>query len=141
MPENIIRHDLERAFRLRLVERETKLVKAACTDSLAADSGFGKFQQRSLIALGEGDLLADLSKKRIHFLSKKLGVVLMLEFSEERLRYPSSTVVRPEFAIVDHHHSAIWHLKQDLAWRHQNSEIGDRSLGREAEPLTEFLFK
>src|SRR6266567_2044378 len=141
MPGNIIRHDLERAFRLSSVERETKLVKAARTDSLAADSGLGKFQQRSLIALGEADLFAGLSDKRIHFLGEKLGVVLMLEFSEERLRQPSSAVVRPEFAIIDHHYSAVWRLKQDLAWRHQNSEISDRSLRREAKPLPEFLFE
>src|SRR6266567_6946912 len=141
MPGNIIRHDLERAFRLSSVERETKLIKAARTNSLAADSGLGKFQQRSLIALGEADLFAGLSDKRIHFLGKKLGVVLMLEFSEERLRYPSSAVVGSKFAIIDHHHSAVWQLKQYFAWRHQDSEIGDRSLRRETEPLPEFLFK
>src|SRR5713101_6493058 len=141
MPGNIIRHDLERAFRLSSVECETKLVKAARTNSFAADSGLGKFQQRSLIALGEADLFAGLSDKRIRFLGEKLGVVLMLEFSEERLRHPSSAVVRPEFAIIDHHHPAVRQLKQYFAWRHQNSEIGDRSLRREAKPLSELLFK
>src|SRR5690349_19440892 len=121
MPGSIIRHDFERAFRLRPVERKTKLIKAACTNSLAADSSFCKFQQRSFVALGQADLFAGLSDNPIHFLGEKLGVVFMLKFSEERLRYPSSAVIGPEFAIVDHHHTAVWYLKHYFARRHQNS--------------------
>ena len=43
--------------------------------------------------------------------------------------------------IIDHHDAAIWRLAENLARGHQDPEIGDRSLRREAKPLPKRLLE
>src|SRR5271157_5933178 len=72
---------------------------------------------------------------------QKLALVLLLEFSEQRLRDPSSAIVGAEFMVIDDHDAAIWHLDKDLARGHQDSEVGDGGLRREAKSLRKLLFE
>src|ERR1039458_4188380 len=41
--------------------------------------------------------------------------------------------------VIDHHDTAIWLLDENLARGHQDSEVGDGSLRREAKPLRKLL--
>ena len=43
--------------------------------------------------------------------------------------------------VIDHHDAAIWHLDENLARGHQDSEVGDGGLRREAKPLRKLLFE
>src|SRR5450631_3380361 len=43
--------------------------------------------------------------------------------------------------VIDYHDAAIWHLDENLARGHQDSEVGDGCLRREAKPLCKFLFE
>src|SRR5664280_416268 len=72
---------------------------------------------------------------------EKLGLVPLLEFPEQRLRDPSPAIVGTEFMVIDHHDTAIWLLDENLARGHQNSEVGDGGLRREAKPLRKLLFE
>ena len=67
--------------------------------------------------------------------------MLLLEFPEQRLRDPSPAIVGAEFMVIDHHDAAIWHLDENLARGHQDSEVGDGGLRREAKPLRKLLFE
>src|SRR5271157_1271863 len=72
---------------------------------------------------------------------QKFGLVLLLKFPEQRLRDPSPAIVGAEFMVIDYHDAAIWYLDENLARGHQDSEVGDRSLRREAKPLRKLLFE
>src|SRR5271165_2770350 len=43
--------------------------------------------------------------------------------------------------VIDNHDAAIWHLEENLARGHQDSEVGDGGLRREAKPLRQLLFE
>src|SRR5664279_4077894 len=43
--------------------------------------------------------------------------------------------------IIDYHDAAIWGFDENLARRHQNSEVGDGGLRRETKPLRKLLFE
>src|SRR5664280_3199232 len=43
--------------------------------------------------------------------------------------------------VIDYHDAAIRHLDKDLARGHQDSEVGDGGLRREAKPLRKLLFE
>src|ERR1019366_3634133 len=46
-----------------------------------------------------------------------------------------------EFMVIDYHDAAIWVFDENLARGHQDSEVGDGSLRREAKPLRKLLFE
>src|SRR5664280_2632231 len=72
---------------------------------------------------------------------EKLGLVLLLEFAEQRLRDPSPTIIGAEFMVIDDHDAAIWFLNENLARGHQDSEVGNGGLRREAKSLRELLLE
>src|SRR5664280_717803 len=72
---------------------------------------------------------------------EKLGLVLVLEFPEQRLRDPSPAIVGAKFMVIDDHDAAIWFLDENLARGHQDSEVGNGGLRREAKPLRELFFE
>ena len=57
MPGDFIRHDLECALRLGLVERQTKLIEAMRADSPALNPALRLFDQRRLFFLGQRKIL------------------------------------------------------------------------------------
>src|SRR5271157_1159671 len=72
---------------------------------------------------------------------QKFGLVLLLEFPEQRLRDPSPAIVGAKLMVIDYHDAAIWLLDEHLARGHQDSEVGNGSLRREAKPLRKLLFE
>src|SRR5215469_9260672 len=117
-------------------------------NSLALNSALRLFQKLCFVFLrqGEGCLVLagfgdPLSQKPLRLFGKKLSLVLVLKFSEQRLRDPSSAIVGADFTIIDHHYTAIGFLHQHLAGGYENAEVGDRSLRREAKPLSKLLFE
>src|SRR5208283_5192660 len=82
-----------------------------------------------------------LRMQSLRFSGEKFGLVLLLEFPEQRLRDPSPAIVGAEFMVIDYHDAAIWVFDENLARGHQYSEVGDRSLRREAKPLRKLLFE
>src|SRR5271166_45620 len=82
-----------------------------------------------------------LRAQSLHLSGEKFGLVLLLEFPEQRLRDPSPAIVGAKLMVVDHHDAAIWYLDKNPARGHQNSEVGDGGLRREAKPLRELLFE
>ena len=57
MPRNFIRHDLECALRLGLVECQAKLIEAMRADLLAQNSALRLFDQRRFFYLSHGKFL------------------------------------------------------------------------------------
>src|SRR5439155_12464320 len=51
-----------------------------------------------------------------------------LKRSKERTGDPPAAVVRSEFVIFDDDHPHVRRLDPHLAWRHENAEVGNRSL-------------
>src|ERR1039458_5630115 len=67
--------------------------------------------------------------------------MLLLDFPEQRLRDPAPAIVGAEFMVIDNHDTAFWLLDEDLARGHQDSEVGDGGLRREAKSLRKLLFE
>src|SRR6516162_8566014 len=86
-------------------------------------------------------LCGPLSAKSLHFPGQEFGLVLLLEFAEQRLRDPSPAIVGAEFMVIDHYDTAIRFLDENSARGHQNPEVGDGGLRREAKSLRKFLFE
>src|SRR5271165_3864135 len=131
MPGNFIRHDLECALRLRLVERQTELIEAMRADLPAVNSALRLFDQLRFFFLGQRSVLLlfrsfcdPLREQPLRLPGSKLKLVLLLESPEQRLRDPSPAIVGAEFMVIDYHDAAIWVFDENLARGHQYSEVG-----------------
>src|SRR5664280_78217 len=148
MPGNFIRHDLECALRLGLVERQTKLIEAMRADLPALDPALRLFDQHRFFLFSQRKVLLlfrsfddPLRMQSLRLPGEKFGLVLVLEFPEQRLRDPSPAIVGAKFMVIDHHDAAIWFLDENLARGHQDSEVGDGGLRREAKSFRKLLFE
>src|SRR3974390_3890646 len=141
MLSDLIHHDLKCALGLGLVERQPELIEAMRADSPSVNPALRLFNQSLLFCPGQrktllffGMLSGPLSAQSLCFPSQQFGLVLLLEFTEQRLRDPSPAIVGAEFMVIDHHDAAIRLLDEYLARGHQDSEVGDGGLRREAKP-------
>src|SRR5215467_5576185 len=123
---NIILHDLECTFRLRIAEGHAELIEAPFRETLHGNFPFRVLEKSALLLLFQifaGWLCPGLSSQPFQLCREEFAVMLLLEPLEHRAPDPASAVVGSKLPVGHNEHAGLRFLDHHLAGRDENPEI------------------